>query len=130
MRSGAHSVCRSSDKPHYIEKLPAGDYTLTEVKAPDGYAFAESVPFTVLPTGEMQQFEMLDDKVNVIATEYALNLKVPAYHMGTIIDEICARKGWERPWFVSESEERHCVSNAVASTSFGTPNDNLLGETP
>lgn len=56
-------------------------------------------------------------KVNVIATEYALNLKVPAYHMGTIIDEICARKGWERPWFVSESSERHCVSNAVASTS-------------
>ena len=44
-------------------------------------------------------------KVNVIATEYALNLKVPAYHMGTIIDEICARKGWERPWFVSESSE-------------------------
>ena len=69
-------------------------------------------------------------KVNVIATEYALNLKVPAYHMGTIIDEICARKGWERPWFVSESSERHCVSNAVASTSFGTPNDNLLGENP
>ena len=28
-------------------------------------------------------------KVNVIATEYALNLKVPAYHMGAIIDEIC-----------------------------------------
>ena len=33
----------STDKPHYIEKLPAGEYTLTEVKAPDGYAFAESV---------------------------------------------------------------------------------------
>lgn len=65
-------------------------------------------------------------KVNVIATEYALNLKVPAYHMGTIIDEICARKGWERPWFVSESSERHCVSNAVASTS----NDSLLSFRP
>ena len=55
----------SSDKPHYIEKLPAGDYTLTEVKAPDGYAFAESVPFTVLPTGEVQRFEMLDDVIKV-----------------------------------------------------------------
>ena len=55
----------SSDKPHYIEKLPAGDYTLTEVKAPDGYAFAESVPFTALPTGEVQQFEMLDDVIKV-----------------------------------------------------------------
>ena len=55
----------SSDKPHYIEKLPAGDYTLTEVKAPDGYAFAESVPFTVLPTGEVQKFEMRDDVIKV-----------------------------------------------------------------
>ena len=55
----------STDTPHYIEKLPAGDYTLTEVKAPDGYAFAESVPFTVLPTGEVQQFEMLDDVIKV-----------------------------------------------------------------
>lgn len=33
----------STDTPHYIEKLPAGDYTLTEVKAPDGYAFADYV---------------------------------------------------------------------------------------
>lgn len=50
----------SSDKPHYIEKLPAGEYTLTEVKAPDGYTFAESVPFTVLPTGEVQRVVMKD----------------------------------------------------------------------
>ena len=55
----------STDKPHYIEKLPAGDYTLSEVKAPDGYAFAESVPFTVLPTGEVQRFEMRDDVIKV-----------------------------------------------------------------
>ena len=55
----------STDKPHYIEKLPAGDYTLTEVKAPDGYAFAESVPFTVLPTGEVQRFEMRDNVIKV-----------------------------------------------------------------
>ena len=55
----------STETPHYIEKLPAGDYTLTEVKAPDGYAFAESVPFTVLPTGEVQRFEMRDDVIKV-----------------------------------------------------------------
>lgn len=69
-------------------------------------------------------------KVNVIATEYALNLKVPAYHMGTIIDEICARKGWERPWFVSESSERHCVSNAVATPWQARQNDSLLSFRP
>ncbi len=27
----------SEEKPHYIEKLPAGEYTLREVTAPDGY---------------------------------------------------------------------------------------------
>ncbi|MDY5411007.1 MAG: SpaA isopeptide-forming pilin-related protein [Gemmiger sp.] len=69
----------SSDTPHYIEKLPAGDYTLTEVKAPDGYAFAESVPFTVLPTGEVQQFEMLDDviKVEISKVDITTNKELP-----------------------------------------------------
>ena len=69
----------SSDKPHYIEKLPAGDYTLSEVKAPDGYAFAESVPFTVLPTGEVQQFEMRDDviKVEISKVDITTNKELP-----------------------------------------------------
>jgi len=69
----------STDKPHYIEKLPAGDYTLSEVKAPDGYAFAESVPFTVLPTGEVQQFEMWDDviKVEISKVDITTNKELP-----------------------------------------------------
>ena len=69
----------STDKPHYIEKLPAGDYTLTEVKAPDGYAFAESVPFTVLPTGEVQRFEMRDDviKVEISKVDITTNKELP-----------------------------------------------------
>ena len=69
----------SSDKPHYIEKLPAGDYTLTEVKAPDGYAFSESVPFTVLPTGEVQRFEMRDDviKVEISKVDITTNKELP-----------------------------------------------------
>ena len=69
----------STDKPHYIEKLPAGDYTLTEVKAPDGYAFAESVPFTVLPTGEVQRFEMRDNviKVEISKVDITTNKELP-----------------------------------------------------
>ena len=69
----------STETPHYIEKLPAGDYTLTEVKAPDGYAFAESVPFTVLPTGEVQQFEMRDDviKVQISKVDITTNKELP-----------------------------------------------------
>ena len=69
----------SIDKPHYIEKLPAGDYTLTEMKAPDGYAFAESVPFTVLPTGEVQRFEMQDNviKVEISKVDITTNKELP-----------------------------------------------------
>ena len=69
----------SIDKPHYIEKLPAGDYTLTEMKAPDGYAFAESVPFTVLPTGEVQRFEMRDNviKVEISKVDITTNKELP-----------------------------------------------------
>lgn len=50
----------SEDKPHYIEKLPAGEYTLTEITAPNGYQIAESITFTVLPTGELQTVVMKD----------------------------------------------------------------------
>ena len=50
----------STDKPHYVEKLPVGDYTLTETLAPDGYAVAETVPFTVTATGDIQSVVMKD----------------------------------------------------------------------
>lgn len=50
----------STDKPYYIEKLPAGKYTLTEVQAPDGYDKAESIVFEVLPTGKLQTVTIYD----------------------------------------------------------------------
>ena len=53
----------SDDKPHYIEKLPAGGYTLTEITAPNGYQLAESIAFTVLPTGELQTVVMKDARI-------------------------------------------------------------------
>ena len=53
----------SEEKPHYIEKLPAGEYTLTEINAPNGYQLAESIAFTVLPTGELQTVVMTDARI-------------------------------------------------------------------
>ena len=34
----------STDAPHYMERLPAGKYTLTEVTAPDGYVYDSELP--------------------------------------------------------------------------------------
>lgn len=50
----------STDKPHMIEKLPVGEYTLREEQAPDGYLIAEDVKFTVKDTGKVQKVKMKD----------------------------------------------------------------------
>ena len=50
----------STSEPHYVEKIPAGDYVLTEIAAPNGYKIAESINFAVLPTGEVQTVVMKD----------------------------------------------------------------------
>ena len=69
----------STDAPHYMERLPAGKYTLTEVTAPDGYAIAERAEFEVLPTGEVQTFEMFDDtiKVKISKVDITTNEELP-----------------------------------------------------
>lgn len=50
----------STDKPHLIERLPAGEYVLHEETAPNGYLVSEDVKFTVLETGEIQRVVMKD----------------------------------------------------------------------
>ena len=51
----------SEEKPHYIEMLTIGEYTLREESAPDGYLVAEDVKFTVEDTGEIQKVVMKDE---------------------------------------------------------------------
>lgn len=43
-----------------LDRLPVGNYTLTEITAPDGYLVAETVSFTVTETAEIQKVEMKD----------------------------------------------------------------------
>lgn len=50
----------STTETHYIEKLPIGKYTLTEVTAPDGYETAETISFEIKDTGEIQHYDMFD----------------------------------------------------------------------
>ncbi len=47
-------------KPHEIDRLAPGEYTLTEITAPKGYQVAETVHFTVKDDSEIQMVEMKD----------------------------------------------------------------------
>lgn len=48
----------STDKPHTIERLEPGEYTLHEESAPAGYLVAGDIDFTVAATGKIQRVEM------------------------------------------------------------------------
>ena len=51
----------STDKPHYIEMLPVGKYTLHEESAPEGYLIADDVDFEIRETAEIQKVQMKDE---------------------------------------------------------------------
>lgn len=51
----------STEKPHYVEKLPIGRYTLREEQAPKGFILTADVSFEVKDTGEIQTVVMKDD---------------------------------------------------------------------
>ena len=50
----------TNGRPHRIERLKPGDYTLTETAAPAGYLLSEEVHFTVQEAGEIQKVTMYD----------------------------------------------------------------------
>ena len=54
---------KTGRKPHQIDRLPAGQYTLTEITAPKGYQVAETVRFTVEDSSRIQTVEMKDRPV-------------------------------------------------------------------
>lgn len=51
----------SDGEPHLIEALAPGEYVLRETEAPEGYALAEDVPFTVEETADAQAVTMADE---------------------------------------------------------------------
>ena len=57
----------SENKAYTISKLPVGEYTLHEVKAPKGYNLAEDVKVVIEETGKVQEFSIYDvEKTNNI----------------------------------------------------------------
>ena len=55
----------SENKAYEMTKLPVGEYTLHEVKAPKGYNLAEDVKVVIEETGKVQEFSIYDvEKTN------------------------------------------------------------------
>lgn len=94
----------TEEKPHYIEKLPVGDYTLREVTAPDGYLKAEDVKFSVKDTGEIQKVAMKDDytKVEISKQDITNSKEIPGAKL-TIFD----KDGKEVESWVSEEKPHY-----------------------
>ena len=114
----------TEEKPHYIEKLPVGDYTLREVTAPDGYLKAEDVKFTVKDTGEIQKVVMKDDytKVEISKQDITNSKEIPGAKL-TIFD----KDGKEVESWVSE-EKPATTDNPTNPTNPSTPTTST--ETP
>ena len=62
-------------KPHQLEAIPAGDYTLKENASPYGYLIANEVEFTVEETGEIQKVAMSDERVKGAVEIYKTDSK-------------------------------------------------------
>ena len=94
----------TEEKPHYIEKLPVGEYTLREVTTPDGYLRAEDVKFTVKDTGEIQKVAMKDDytKVEISKQDITNSKEIPGAKL-TIFD----KDGKEIESWVSEEKPHY-----------------------
>ena len=62
-------------KPHQLEAIPAGDYTLKETASPYGYLIANEVEFSVEETGEIQKVAMSDERVKGAVEIYKTDSK-------------------------------------------------------
>ena len=79
----------SSDKPHRIDRMPAGDYILKEIKPADGFVTAENIHFTVTETGEVQVVTMRDEmtktlisKTDITTGENVVGAELSIYPLG------------------------------------------------
>ena len=53
----------SDGKPYMLSSIPAGDYTLREVAAPDGYYIQTEAEFSVDDTGVIKKVSMVDERL-------------------------------------------------------------------
>ena len=65
--------------------MSAGQYTLREITAPDGYEVAEDISFTVEETGEIQKVIMKDKPIKKVVVKTGDNAMIGLYACGVAI---------------------------------------------
>ena len=113
----------TNGKPHRIERLKPGEYTLIETAAPAGYLLSEEVHFTVQETGEIQKITMYDAPAHsLILTkrDIATNAKLADARLtirdayGTTIDR----------WITTDGD--HAIRVLPERSAAKDPHKNLL----
>lgn len=104
----------NSNYKHFIYRIPAGNYTIVELKAPDGYLRAENKNIVVKQTSGTQVFEMLNDYTKVeihkvdIDGKYVENAVLGIYNV-TDIDKYGNIIGDAKPirqWTTTDTSHR------------------------
>ena len=69
----------STDKPHYIDHITPGKYTMTETITPNGYTTAHEITFEVTDKDVVTKVEMKDDytEVQLSKTDIATGKELP-----------------------------------------------------
>lgn len=113
----------SEETPHRIKGLAAGTYTLTEERAPLGYAVAESITFTLTDSLEVQQVVMKDEQIQVQISKKDITgqEELPGAQLevrtedGTLIDAWVSAEG---PHFLNLAAGNYTLTEVAAPEKY------------
>lgn len=123
----------TTEEPYDLKRLPAGEYLLSEVEAPEGYKVSEDVPFTVEDgVDSVNEVTMVDEKEEqtkcslsvtkrlVDQHEWALMAEEDTFYVALFADEERTRRisGVQALHYQGSSSETVTFSNLEADRTY------------
>ena len=81
----------SEEKPHRINRLPEGEYILTELEAPEGYKKGNPVACEIKSVDELQNFSLTDVKMVTVTVEKVLHREEIVWAQGNPVFTFCLK---------------------------------------
>ena len=79
----------SEEKPHRINRLPEGEYILTELEAPEGYKKGKPVTCEIKSEAKTQSFLITDVKLVTVTVEKVLHREEIVWAQGNPVFTFC-----------------------------------------